>query len=121
MFSITWDVLLFAIALLAYLFFGLYVFFFQADILSALSVEYPVSLKGSAQNLAAQDGPDDSTSASRLTKPGNHIGASTDGSRPSKHSSASNSTKAATSNSSADSGNVAQWTMRQRVHGPNST
>lgn len=103
---------------MAYFLYGFYVFVFQADILSALSVEYPVSLKGSAQILSAQYGPDEGVSASHLTKPVKMDG-STVASRP--NSSTLNSTKdasATVTTSSADSGNGALGTMRQRVHGP---
>ncbi|KAH9407718.1 hypothetical protein TYRP_012540 [Tyrophagus putrescentiae] len=78
---------------------------------------YPVSLKGSAQILSAQYGPDEGVSASHLTKPVKMDG-STVASRP--NSSALNSTKdasATVTTSSADSGNGALGTMRQReVH-----
>lgn len=114
--SFSWDIVVFSIAILVYFLYGVYVFFFQDNILSALSVEYPVSLKGSAQNLAAQDGIEACTSS--VT---GKVDGSTDDTQTECTSSCTKNMNIkpkdtqAGINSLTDSGNLPPWTMRHRT------
>lgn len=116
--SFSFDLVVFAFAILVYLLYGAYVFFFQDNILSTLSVEYPVSLKGSALNLAAQDG----IQACATSVTGNSDNYSKKKCFLSSSCTKDDTQKVGTqtgTTSSANSGNLPPWTVRHRNAWPN--